>query len=137
MSTPLHPQTVLSGAVKVVSADTTANKTLCTAGASGAKIESISAASDDTSAVIFQIGVTISSVDYILGEVNVPITAGIHATGATKAVDILNSTDLPWVRNDGVNNYLLLPALAVLFVKAKTTVTAAKTVYFYAQGGNF
>lgn len=135
MSSPLFPQTLVNPVCQVVAADTTVKKTLCTAGASGTKIESISATSDDTSAVVFQLGVTISSVDYILGEVNVPIGSGTN--GTAEAVDVLNSTDFPWIRNDGVNNYLLLAAGSVLYVRAKTAVTAAKTIQFFAQGGNY
>lgn len=135
MSTPTHPQTVITPAVQILPADTTVKKTLCTAAATGTKIESISCTSDDTSAVVFQLGVTIAAVDYILGEVNIPIGSGTN--GTAESVDVLNSTDFPWIRNDGVNNYILLATGAVLYVRAKTSVTAGKVVQFFAQGGNF
>lgn len=135
MSTPIHPQTVVSPAVQFVSGDGTTKKTLFTPGSLGGKLESISCTSDDTSAVVFQLGVTISAVDYILGEVNIPVGSGTN--GTAESVDVLNSTDFPWLRNDGVNNYMLAASGAVLYLRAKTAITASKTVQFFSQGGNF
>jgi len=134
-ASPIFIGSIKNGQTTVVNADSTNNKTLVTAGSSGSKVETISVTSDDTSARVFQIIETISSVDYILGEVNVP--AGAGTDGTTKAVDVLNLTDLPWLRTDGSNRYLFLASGSVLKVKAKVAVTTAKTVYFVAQYGDY
>lgn len=132
---PIFPGAVKTPAAQIQNADGTNAVTLMTAGASGAKIESIAATSTDTSPVTVQVIATISAVDYTLGEVAIP--AGSGTNGTAKAVDLLNVSDLPWARSDGVNRYLLLGSGVVLKLKAKTAVTAGKVLQFMAQGGDF
>lgn len=121
-------------AARLQNSDGTNFVQLMAAGALGSKIETISCTTDDTSNVILQFCVTVAAVDYILGEVTVPLGSGTN--GTAKAVNILNATDLPWVRNDGINNYMYLENGETLKVKAKTAVTAGKFVYFHVQGGD-
>lgn len=132
---PVFPGTVQTPAARIQNSDGTNAVTLMTAGASGAKVESIAATSTETVAVVVQLIATISSVDYTLGEVSIP--AGSGTNGSAKAVDLLNVTDMPWVRSDGVNRYLLLGSGVALKVKAKTTLTAGKVLHFLGQAGDF
>ena len=132
---PIFPGTVKTPGARIQNSDGTSAVTVMTAGTSGAKIESIAATNTDTVPIILQIVATISAVDYTLGEVSIP--AGAGTDGTTKAVDLLNVTALPWVRNDGVNAYMLLEAGAILKAKAKTAVTAGKVIHLFAQGGDF
>jgi hypothetical protein len=132
---PIFPGSVKTPVAQIQNSDGTNAVTLMTAGASGAKLEGISATSTDTSAVVVQLIASISAVDYVLGEVTIPSGSGTN--GTDKAVKVLNSTDLPWINNDGVNDYLLLGSGVIIKIKPKTTVTAGKALQFLAQGGDF
>ncbi len=132
---PVFPGVVKTAAADIDNADGTTAVTLITAGASGAKVESISVTSTDTGAVTVQLIASVASVDYTIGEVTIPAGAGTN--GSTKAVDLLNATDLPWLRSDGVNRYVLLGAGVALKVKAKAAVTAGKVIHLFAQAGDF
>lgn len=132
---PIFVGSVKTGQAALVNADGTALKTLFTAGANGARVDTISASSDDSSDRTVQLWKTVSGTDYLLGEVLVVDGAG--SNGVDKAVNLLNATDLPWVRSEGGNPVMYLGANEVLKVAAKVAVTAAKTVYLVAQGGDY
>jgi len=135
-TTPIFPGTLKNYQVQILPADASNPVTLVSAPTNGCKVESIAATSSDTSAVVVQLIATISAVDYVLGEVTIPIAAGTN--GSTKAVNMLNTTDLPWLRSDEAGRpYLYVASGTTLKVKAKTTVTAAKAVQFFAQAGDF
>jgi hypothetical protein len=85
--------------------------------------------------VVVQAIITVSAVDYVVGEINIP--AGSGTNGTSEAVDVLNVTDLPWLTGDGVNQCLLLASGVPLKFKAKTTVTAGKIIQLFGQGGDF
>lgn len=132
---PVFPGVVKTAAADIDSTDSTTAVTLISAGSSGAKVESISATSTDTVSITVQIVASVASVDYTLGEVAIPAGAGTN--GSTKAVDVLNVTDLPWLRSDGVNRYILLGSGVSLKIKPKTAVTAGKVMHVFAQAGDF
>ena len=115
----------------IVNADSTTLKTLVTAGADGALVDNISVVSNDTSAVDLVVVITVGAVDYNIGEVEIPIGAG---TGTTVSHNLLNTTDMPFLQQNGS---LPLQASAILKVGAKVAVTAAKTVYVVAYGGQY
>lgn len=132
---PLFVGTIKTPVAQIQNSDGTNAVTFFTAGVSGSKLEAIAATSTDTSAVVVQAIITVSSVDYVVGEINIP--AGSGTNGTSEAVDVLNVTDLPWLTGDGVNQCLLLASGVPLKFKAKTTVTAGKIIQLFGQGGDF
>lgn len=124
---PSFPGTPVGYAVKLQAADSTTFKDFITGPTGGVMLGRVRAASDDTNAVILQFALNISAVDYVLGEVNVP--AGSGTNGTTPWVDVLAQLNL----DDAMN----LIAAHKLRVRAKTAVTAAKTIDLVAEGGQF
>lgn len=133
---PIYLGSVDNFATRILTADSTNLVTLVTGAASGTKVITISATTDETVARDVQFWLTISAVDYLLGTVNIPIGAGF--SGSVPALDILGSANLPWVRfdSDGAK-YLYLESGNILKAKSLVALTAAKTIYFTMQGGSF
>lgn len=128
--------TVRNPAIRIQSADGTAFKSLGIAPvADGSRVKSIHITSDDTSDVVLQFAVTISGVDYVLGEITVPDGAGTN--GVDVAVKGLNPTQMPALQTDGVVYWVDLATGSDLKVKAKTAVTAAKTINVFTEVGDF
>lgn len=121
--------------IAVTSADGTTKKAIATGAAAGTRIKSLIATSDDTVARVFQLIKTISAVDYILGEINIPIGSGTD--GATAAVDVFAGTLLKGFQTDGISKWLELANGSSLALRSKVAVTAGKTVYFTAEAGDF
>lgn len=120
---------------RILNADTTSFKTLVGAGANGSKVESISATNTDPSnGYTLQFSMTIGGVDHIVGEVN--LAAGVGTNTTTKAVNVLNFVDLPWLTSDGVNEFLLVASGSTLSVKSKSTVSGSNVVALVAFGGD-
>jgi hypothetical protein len=116
-------------------ADGTAFKTLYTAGASGARIDSLIGTNTDTvAAYVVQLAVTISAVDYVIGEVSIPIGSGTN--GSAKSVAMLNSTDVPGLAytEDGS---LYLQSGAILKARVKTAVSGSFKVQILGVGGSY
>lgn len=135
-STPTFVGTPKIGLQQIVPADTSTLKTLVTAGASGSKVTSIMAASDDSSARIVAYGITRGGTFYQIGAVSVAITSGTDgATAATNLLSVSQVAGLP-IDADG-QRYLLLQSGDTLQVKTTTTVTSAKTVHLVATYGDF
>lgn len=136
-STPIFPQTVGTGFAQIAPADTTALKTLYTAGADGSTIENIIVTSTDTSARDLQFVVTISAVDYIIGSLTIPLSSG--NTAAAPPVSVFRHANFASILTiDGTGNPIIrLPTGAVLKVRALTTVTATRVISVICQGGNF
>lgn len=120
-------QNIKNPCVTILPADTTTLKTLYTAGANDAVVKCITVSSTDTTAVNLALYVNNLSADFLIGFVNVPITAGF--TGAIAATDILASAMLPGLPLDQ-NGKRVLPLAAgyILKVAAKATITTAKQV---------
>jgi hypothetical protein len=130
---------IFVGAIKtpvnrLQNSDGTTSITLITGATNGTKVESIAVTSDDTTDRVLQFSISVSGTDYIIGEVTASIGAGTN--GTVKAINALNVTDLPWVRNDGINPYLYLESGAILKVKSKVAVTAAKFINIFTQAGD-
>lgn len=129
---PIFPDTLDGGTQSFVNADSTSSKTLYTAPSDGARIDGISATSDDTSDVVFKVIINDGSNDRQVGEVTV--SAGAGTNGTVKAKKVLNSTDLPWLDDSGS---VFLKGGWALKLAAKTAVTSAKTVSFVAFAGAY
>lgn len=136
-TTPALIGAINVGLAQIVAADTTTKKTVLTAGASGSKVVSLVAATDDTAAENLQVWIKRGGTYYLLGTVNVPLLSGAGAAGAVAAVDLLNATSMPGLPldNDG-QHYLLLKSGDSLEVSAMATITAAKTTHLVAMGGD-
>lgn len=133
-STPAFVATPKSPAIQIANADAAAYKTLYAAGSSGSRVDLGSIVNSDASnAYVLKLAIKIGATDFPIGEVAVP--AGAGSNGSTKAVSLLNTTDLPQlVGSDGV---LFLQASSELRVGAKTTVSGSNTLTVFAQGGDY
>lgn len=135
-ATPIFPQTVKNYVAQILNADASNKKTLVTGATNGTKIEALSLASTDTTARDVQLVMTVSSVDYILATVAVPVTAG--SVDNVPSVDVLRHAQWPGLSYDANGNKILYVASgAVLSIKALTTVTTAKEIDCLAVGGDF
>lgn len=135
-ATPVFPQTIKTNVAQILPADTTTLKTLITAPANGVRVDNILISSTDTSARDLQLVVTISSVDYVLGTLQIPANAGF--TNAVPTIAAFQHSQLVGLSADvNGNKFLFLASGATLKVKALTTVTAAKAISVIAQCGEF
>lgn len=133
---PTLISTVRNLAIKLQNADGTSFKSLAIAPpAAGSRVHALHITSDDTADQTLQLCVTISGVDYVLGEISVPDGSGTNGTDA--AVKGLNPTKIPALQNDGISYWLDLATGSELKIKSKTAVTAAKTIYVLAEVGDF
>jgi len=135
-ATPKLISTIRNPAIRIQNADGTAFKTIGVAPvADGSRVKAIHITSDDTSAQVLQFCVTIGGVDYILGEIAVPIGAGTDS--AANSVNGLNPAKMPSLQTDGIAHWLDLATGSDLKVRSKTAVTAAKTINVFAEVGDF
>ena len=126
-TTPAYLQTVQDFQVQILPADTTANKTLATAGTNGTKILAINVSSTDTTARDIQLKKTVSGTDYILSTFNIPITAGF--INSTPSVNLFNHGQMQGLPRDANGNpFIQLETGTTLTVASLTTVTAAKII---------
>ena len=133
---PIYIGSIKSALAQILPADVSNLVVLWTPPALGSKITALGVSSTDTAARDIALYITKSAVDYLLFTVAIPVTAGF--TNAIPAVDLLASAMGPWVRTDADGaKYLMLESGAVLKAKALTTVTAAKALQFFMQGGDF
>lgn len=135
-ATPIFPQSVQNFVTKIQNADASNIKTLVTGGTNGTKVESIIVSSTDTSARDVNIYITVSSVNYLLTTISIPINSG-NANNIA-ATDILRSTQIPALPFDNKGNkYIYIANGATLGFATTTTVTSGKEIDIFAQGGNF
>lgn len=99
----------------------------------GTLIEAIAATSTDTSDVEIDLILDDGTDSLSLGSVTVPAGAGTDG-GTTPAVDVLNQTDLRWLRDDLT---IALGAGWTLEVAAQATITAATAVHITAFCGEY
>lgn len=117
----------------IVPADTTALKTIYTAGANGARVLSVNAVTNDTAAndVNLYIQVGGSGTAYNIGGKRVPIASGNVVASTIASTQLLDSGQIPGLLSDGS---LQLGAADVLQAGVVATVTAAKTLTIVALG---
>lgn len=112
-------------------------KTIFTPGADGSKITAVNITSiDDTVAHRVMLYATRSGVDYLLGSVMAPISAG--ADGSTPAVNGFDPDLIPGlpIDNDG-QPYLLLEAGDALKALYVTALTAGDQIDIATVGADF
>ena len=138
-ATPIFPQTITNAVATIVPADTSSLKTLYTGGSNGSRVENILVTNTDAAAAYaIQLTVVISATNYLIGTVNVPLSAG--NTTAAPTVNLLSALNNfgPYICKDSNGNpYLYLANGAVLKVNSTTTVNTSKQVTFFAQGGDY
>ena len=135
-SAPIFPQAMVNFSAQILNASGTGLVVVATAGANGTKLESLIVTNTDTAAHDIQLWLTISSVNYLLGTIAIPLSSG--NTNAAPAVDLLRSAQIPGLAFDANGNrYLYLASGTVLSAAALVAVAAAKTVNLFGQGGNY
>jgi hypothetical protein len=135
-ATPIFPQTITNGLVQIANADAQNLKTIYTAGTNGSKIENILVSSTDSSARDVQFSIVASAVTYIIGTISIPANSG--NTNALPVINVLGNSQIPSLSRDSNGNYYLyLSNGSVLKASALTTVTAAKVISIFAQGGDY
>jgi len=128
--------TVRNPAIRLQNADGTSFKSIGIAPVTdGTRVKAIHITSDDTAPQVLQFCVTISGVDYILGEIAVPAGSGTDSSNA--AVSGLDAERMPALQTDGVVVFLDLATGSDLKVKSKAAVTAAKTINVLTEVGDF
>lgn len=134
-ATPQFIATVKNPSTAFANADGTNFKTVHSAGASGSRIDTLFGTNTDAAnAYVVQLSVQISGVDYILGEVNIPIGSGTN--GSAKSVAMLNATDIPGLTYTE-NGALYLASGSILRAKCKTVVAGANAVQIVGVGGDY
>lgn len=106
--------------------DTTAKKTVFTAGASGARIDAIICCTNDTAAVNMACYLTIGGTDYYIGNINLPAGSGYTTVAIVQGMPLI-----------ALLGYIFLPASAVLKMNCVATMTTAKTTDITVQGGDY
>jgi tetrahydromethanopterin S-methyltransferase subunit D len=136
-TTPTMVKQPQNGKVQILPADASNQKTVVTAGASGTKVTSLCAVSNDTAARDVQVSITNAGTSFPLGTVTVPAGAGF--SGSVVAIDLMNQQNLPGLAIDSDGNpYINLISGDTLTVSSLTTVTAAKAITVTAPGvGDF
>lgn len=109
-------------------------KTIATAGASGAKVVAVNAASTDTAVRVFKLYLNRSATSYLLGAVTVAVTAG--SDGVSGSANLLGLIGGLPCDNDG-QPYLFLENGDILQAENVTQVTAAKQIDVATIFGNF
>jgi len=133
-STPAFVATPKTPAVAFVNADGTSFKTLITGGTNGSRVDTLFGTNTDTaSAYVMQLALQKSSVDYVIGEVSLPLGAGTN--GAAKSVAMLNPTDIPGLAYTE-NGSLFLEAGVSLRARPKTAVSGSFTVQIVGVAGD-
>lgn len=134
-ATPTLISNVRDFVAKIQNGDGTGKKTLVTPAGDGTRLKNLIATSDDTSSRTLQLVKSVSAVDYILGEIDIP--AGAGTDGATEAVDVFAGTRIKGLQTDGISKWIDVANGTTLSLQAKVAVTAAKTIYLSGEGGDF
>lgn len=129
ISIPKNPATSFANA------DASNFKTIMSAGSLGSRLDSLFVSnSDTTNAYVLQLAIQKSSVNYIIGEISIPIGAGTNSS--TKSVAALNTVDIPGLAFTE-SGALYLESGALLVGKVKSTVAGANTVQVIGVGGDY
>lgn len=129
-------QSVNVGCKAILPADTTATVDIWTAGADGGRINSLVIQSTDTAIRDIKLFITDAAVDFPIGTVRIPASAGNN--GTTASVNALAAALLPGLPLDSNGNpYIQLEGTAKLRGAMLVTITAATQVTVNALGENF
>lgn len=122
-------------AAQFQNADGTTFKTLYSAGALGSRVDTLVATNTDVAnAYVVQLALQKSAVDYVLGEINVPLGSGTN--GSAKGVALLNLSDIPGLTYTE-NGALYLETGVVLRARVKVAVAGGNTVQITGVAGDY
>jgi hypothetical protein len=135
---------VLNGGVGVLTGTTigtlgsnTNGVTIYTAGASGGRVLSLMASTDDTVTINVFLYILRSSTVIPIGMVNIPLSSG-NTNAARFPVDFLNGTNLPGLPIDNTGRqYIPLLSSDVLRATSLANLTAAKSAWINASGADY
>jgi hypothetical protein len=134
-SSPSFIATPKTPVVSFANADGTAFKSVFTGGSLGSRLDSISVSNSDTvNAYVIQFAMQKSGIDYVLGEVSIPLGAGTN--GTAKSVAALNPTDIPALTYTE-SNAMYLESGAILRARVKSAVAGSSTVQLVGIGGDY
>jgi hypothetical protein len=130
-----YPRSILSVAAKITSSDGTTLKTLVTAGADGALINSLIASSSDNQSRYLQVYYTKSGVDYLLGSVLINSLSGNNGNAS---VALLPSSYLQIYTVDSEGNRCLrLAAGDSLKLAIAVATSATKEIHISGSGVSY
>ena len=132
-TSPVFPHGVNNGQLDIENGDGTSYQTVVTGAADGTRVKLISISSDDTSDRYVKFSRKLSGgASCVIGVVLVPDGSGTN--GTDQAVDGLNQTNMPWLREDRA---LVLASGEVLEAAVLVAVTAAKTVQIFVEAEDY
>lgn len=132
----LHTGCTTTSPVTFVNADGTTPKTVFTAGSNDSDLKIMSLTSNDTASVNMQVFYKTGGTAYLMGTVRAVTLSGTD--GAANAIDLLNSTALPFLAvDDAGKRYIPVKTGDVIQVAPVAAVTAAKTVTIVALGYDY
>ena len=133
-TTPIFPAGIINDPIAFTNATGTTAVTCVTAGTNGTRIDAIGATSTDTVARYFNVLLYNGSTTWIIGEVNIPASAG-QSSGAVLPVSVLNSVVAPWI--DSTGSIYLASGYQLQFALKTSAVTSGDQINFFAFGGNY
>lgn len=133
-TSPVFVATPRTPAASIVNADGTSFKTVFTAGTLGSRIDTLIATNTDTvNASIIQLALQKSGVDYVIGEISVPIGSGTN--GSAKSVALLNTTDIPGLAYTE-NGSIFIESGVSLRARVKSSVSGSNAVQIVGVAGD-
>lgn len=135
---PIYPGTIKTPLATLTTVNTTATfyDVWTPSTSAGGKLESLTVTQDSTqTSRTLTWAVSTGGASYPIGQT--VVTSGAGTDGTAKAMDVFNQTELPWMRSDGVNRYMMLQAGYKLQVRPSTAVDAGKTLYIVGHGADF
>ena len=128
----VSPSAIKNVGLDIENADSTTIQDLLTAGADGARVDSIAITSDDTANMDVLIYLNDGINDFLVGRV--AVVAGSGTDGTNPTVKALNETELPFLKDD-LSYYL--QAAYKLRVAVVAAVTSAKKLTITAWYGDY
>jgi len=124
-TSPVYPSGVAGVNKTIVTADTTNWVTLYdnSAGSAAVRLEALNLCSDDTATVNIQIGVEVSSVQYLIGTASAVTLSGTNGSAA-----IVNALNIVGNVSPDAIKVIYIPVGGKLVAKSLLAVTATKTV---------
>jgi hypothetical protein len=128
---------VLTGTTVGTLGSNTNGITIYTAGASGGRVLSLTASTDDTVTINVWLYIYRSTTVIPVGLVNIPLSSG-NTNAARFVVDFLNGTNIPGLPIDNTGRqYIPLLANDVLKATSIANLSATKSAWLTAHGADY
>ncbi len=132
-ATPAMPQAANNKCTILQNSDSTNKVTIFTAGANGSRLDTLSVASTDTSAINLNLWLTDGTTEILLD--CVPIPAGYGTNAVNRAYDVLSVLSAAKADGDGIRQ-MWLKSGCILKAAASAAITSAKFAYVYCEGAD-